>query len=102
MQFRRTTRTARRQARAVGRALAAVRDAALERPLPADRLASAARDALAAGADRLPVVRAAMVGAAMSNPDDPADFDHRERAYAVARQAVYGAEKWPPSPEPST
>ena len=81
----------RRQARAVGEALGSVRAAARTRPLCAERLADAARAALAVEADPLGVVRAAMTGASMSNPADPDDLGHRELAYATVRQVVYGA-----------
>lgn len=74
---------------AIARKLTDVRAAADERP-PGEQLATAATAAaLAAGAVRNQVVRAAMTGAAMSSPD-PDDLEHRTAAYGIARQAVYG------------
>lgn len=80
----------RRRVRAVNVALDAVHAAALARPLPADRLAAAARAALTAGVAPLRVCRVAALGASRSNPADPADFEHRAAVHAVVREAVYG------------
>lgn len=88
---RRAHRQAVAQARIAAEALIDVYATALARPLPAGELSGAARAAMAVGAQPLRVIRTAMYGASMSNPDDPNDFEHREQALAVAEETVRAA-----------
>jgi hypothetical protein len=78
-------------ARIAAEALIDVYAAALARPLSAGELTCTARAALAVGAQPLRVIRTAMHGAGVSNPDDPDDLEHREQALAVVEAAVRAA-----------